>query len=252
MRLTFCLAFLICAPFAACSEQSAAESREDFCKRWGAAACNDDVVQLCGASDTAACRLAQERSCLDRVPLTGFVDDRADACIDAVKSAYADSDLTASELDTVLRLGPPCDRLVKGPQASAEACTAPVDCDRPAGYDCVFKASDLTGSCQKPALVQPGRDCSADNAVCTVGFYCNGSNCIESGSLGEACVHDEQCAEGYCAANGQCSLGLAVNAACTLDSQCATGVCYKFSATEQVCTDRVRLSRTDPLCEAFR
>src|SRR5690242_14446502 len=117
MRAFFCLSLLLVTPFIACSDaESAAENREDFCERWGAAACNDDVVSVCGATDAAACRLAQGRFCLDLVPETGFVDDRADACIDAVKAAYADSDLTAAELATVLRLGPPCDRLVKGPR----------------------------------------------------------------------------------------------------------------------------------------
>ena len=207
---------LIVVPLA-CSEEDTAETREEFCSRWAAAACSAEVVSACVAESADACRSSQERECLELVPATGFADDRADPCIDAVADAYADADLTASELDTVLRLGPPCDRLVRGPRAAAEACTSRLDCDGPGGYDCVFKGGAQTGTCQLPAVVQPGRNCSADNAVCTSGFYCDGSNCIEGSAVGGACMRDEQCAEGYCGSANVCVAWLATNQPCTLD-----------------------------------
>jgi hypothetical protein len=252
MRRFFPLAFVLCIPFVACSGEDEPESREDFCGRWATATCNDDVVSVCQASDVDACRLSQERFCLDLVPVMGFVDTRADACIDAVKAAYADTNLDAKELDTVLRLGAPCDRLVRGPRSATQSCMSRADCDGPEGYDCVFKGGDAAGSCQKPIVVQPGRDCSAENAVCTEGFYCNGSNCIEGAGTGEACMRNEQCGEGFCGPNNLCSAGLSINASCTRDDECASGLCYSFSASERVCTDRVRLGRTDPLCENAR
>ena len=252
MRLLFLAALLPFVPFACSEDDPSAETREGFCDRWAAAACSADVVSACQAADADACRLSQEGFCLDLVPLTGFADERADACVDAVGDAYADSDLTPDELDTVLRLGAPCDRLVRGPSVTGESCTSRLDCDGPAGFDCVIKGSAATGSCQKPLVVEAGRDCSADNAVCTAGFYCDGDNCIEGHDLGEMCVRDEECGAGYCNASGVCSEGLSVDTACTGDEQCASGVCYQFSATERVCTDRVRLSRTDPICEDLR
>jgi hypothetical protein len=100
-------------------------------------------------------------------------------------------------------------------------------------------------------VVNPGLDCSADNAVCTEGFYCDGDNCIGGGEAGDSCVRNDECAEGYCD-SGTCVAGRAIAAACTDDEQCASGLCYAFSATERVCTDRVRLARTDPLCEDLR
>ncbi len=251
MRWLSPLLAVLLVPFA-CSEDEPAQTREDFCDRWAAAACSEEVVSACVAENVDACRLSQERECLELVPATGFVDDRADECLDAVATAYADADLTASELDTVLRLGPPCDRLVRGPRATGEECTTRLDCDGPGGYDCVFKGGETNGSCQLPALTQAGRDCSADNAVCTSGFYCDGSNCIEGNAMGEACARNEQCAEGYCGSAGLCVAGLATNQPCTLDVECASGLCYRFSDTEQVCTDRVRLARTDPLCSTAR
>jgi len=168
-----------------------------------------------------------------------------------VRSAYADANLTKDELATVVRLGEPCDRLVRGAQGADETCTTDLDCDGPAGFVCVIKGSATTGSCQTPVVVQPGLDCSAESAVCTEGFYCNGDNCVGGGDLGESCVRNEECAEGFCS-GGTCSATLAINSDCTLDEQCASGLCYRFSATEQVCIDRVVLSRTDPICEDMR
>jgi hypothetical protein len=252
MKHFLSLTFLLGLPLACSGDSSKSESREDFCSRWGVAVCNDDVVSACQASNVDACRLSQERFCLDLVPSTGFVSDRADVCIDAVKAAYADADLTADELETVLRLGAPCDQLVRGPRAAGEACMTHLDCNGPDGYDCVFKAGATSGTCQKPSVVQPGRDCSGDGAVCTEGFYCNDSNCIEGMAPGQACTRNDQCAPGFCGPNNLCAAGLAVNQDCTFDAQCTSGLCYRFSATDRVCTDRVRLSRTDPLCDAAR
>ncbi len=245
-------AFLPFASLLSCSEDDPpAETREGFCDRWAEAACSGEVVSACQAEDADACRLAQEGYCLDLVPRDGFVDDRADDCIDAVGDAYSDADLTAEELATVVRLGDPCDRLVRGPRGASESCMSNLDCDAPAGFECVFKGSAASGTCQTPEVVNPGLDCSADNAVCTEGFYCDGDNCIGGGEAGDSCVRNDECAEGYCD-SGTCVAGRAIAAACTDDEQCASGLCYAFSATERVCTDRVRLARTDPLCEDLR
>jgi hypothetical protein len=190
--------------------------------------------------------------CLDLVPSDGFVADKAGACIDAVRAAYSDADLTGEELDTVLRLAAPCDQLVRGPRRTGESCTSRLECDGADGYDCVFKAGEATGSCAQPIVVQPGRDCSAENAVCSEGFFCNGNNCIEGAASGEVCERNDQCASGFCGPDHLCVAARAVNATCTVDEECSSGLCYSFSDTERVCTDRVRLSRTDPLCENAR
>jgi hypothetical protein len=110
----------------------------------------------------------------------------------------------------------------------------------------------VNGKCEIPAVVQPGRDCTSDNALCSDGFYCDGRNCIEGGMPGDSCMRDDQCTDGYCGTNNVCVAGLALDADCTRDVECASGLCYRFSAAERVCTDRVRLSRTDPICENAR
>jgi hypothetical protein len=254
MRLRLLVLPLLFVPFipVACSDEDPGETREGFCNRWAEAACNATVVSVCQAASVDDCRLSQERFCLTLVPNAGFVDDRADDCLDAVGAAYADADLTADELDTVLRLGPPCDRLVRGSRAEGASCTSRLDCDGPGGFDCVFKASETNGTCERPELTDPGRDCSAASAVCGDGFYCDGDNCIEGKDPGEACVRNAECGDGYCGPADVCVAGLTVGSDCTDDAQCDSGLCYRLSATERVCTDRVRLSRTDPACEDLR
>lgn len=252
LRLLPALIFVPFVPLACGDEDAPPETREEFCNRWAVAACSDEVVSACQAASTDACRLGQEGFCLELVPSGTFVPDQADACIGAVASAYSDADLAAEELNAVLRLGPPCDRLVRGPRAAAETCTSRRDCDAPAGYDCVFTVGAVMGTCQIPVSVEAGRDCSADNAVCPDGFFCDGENCVEGAELGQECARSDECREGYCSAADACAATLATGADCTIDEQCASGICYTFSSSEQVCTDRVRLSRTDPLCENLR
>jgi len=234
------------------SEDSPTETPSSFCNKWAEAACSSETVSVCGAADVDQCRGSQIASCLDRVPTAGFSGSTAGACLEAVRSAYADADLTATELETVLRLGAPCDRLVAGPREEGELCSSRADCNAPDGFDCVFKGNEVMGTCQVPRPVGAGLDCSDDNAVCGAGFYCNDQNCIGGQSAGMACVTDRQCSvDTYCDSSHLCVDRLAVNSPCTLDAECATGLCYQFG-TERVCTDRVRLSRTEPICDDLR
>ena len=84
-------------------------------------------------------------------------------------------------------------------------------------------------------------------------FYCDGANCIQAKTAGEACTNDEECgATGWCGADGSCAARLSVDAACTASNQCASDLCYTFSAGDQTCVDRLRLSRSEPVCENLR
>ncbi len=234
------------------SDEASPDTPSKFCEQWAAAACSAEVVSACQAGDVNDCQASQIAFCLELIPATGFSGARAAQCTDAVESAYSDADLTASELETVLRLAAPCDQLVRGPRTRDEVCSARLDCDAPAGFDCVFKDDDSTGTCQVPTRVGPGLDCSAASAVCETGFYCNGENCIAGQDIGEACVAHRECGSaGFCS-SGLCAERFDVDLACTNDEQCTSGLCYQFSATEQVCTDRLRLSRTEPICEDLR
>lgn len=229
-------------------EGNDSRTREEFCRAWASAACNEEVVSVCQAADAEACRQSQEDFCRTLVP-DDFSDEHGAACIDAVESAYADGDLSGAELLTVRRLGEPCDRLGIGPKEQGESCEERADCDASGGFDCVIKSDAAQGVCEIPEIVAPGEDCDAAQQVCTAGFFCNGENCIAGMDIGDACERNEECGdEGYCDANGECAERFAVSEPCTDDAQCATGICYELEA-EQVCTNRVVLSRSEPVCE---
>jgi hypothetical protein len=99
--------------------------------------------------------------------------------------------------------------------------------------------------------VGAGLDCSADNAVCGDGFYCNGQNCIGGQAPGNPCVTDRECSNaGFCS-SGTCATRLGVASPCTANAECQSGVCFD-SPSGRVCTDRLRLSRAEPLCEDLR
>ncbi len=242
------------AAFTACSSTDEEFGTvEGFCESWAAAACSAEVVSACQAADVEACRNSQLDFCLRGLPSEGFSGARAEQCIDAVQAAYEDADITSAELGTVLRFAAPCDQLVRGPREAGDDCQSRRDCNGPSGFECIYKGDQTTGLCAVPERVGPGQDCSATNAVCDSGFYCNGENCIAGEATGERCANTAQCGPSdYCGITSVCEPRRAVDATCGFDEQCASGLCYQFSATEQVCADRLRLSRSEPICEDLR
>ena len=141
---------------------------------------------------------------------------------------------------------------MSGPKGEGESCATRLDCDAAAGFDCVLKADSARGTCEVPEEVGGGRDCSAQQTVCEQGFYCDGENCIEGKDVGENCAIDAECATGaFCDEDGTCREQHDVDAACTTDTQCLSGLCYEFEG-ETVCTDRIVLSRSEPVCDDLR
>jgi hypothetical protein len=226
-------------------------TRAEFCRDFAAAACNEEVVSVCQAADAEACRQAQEDFCLTIAPDT-FAGERSQECIDAVAGAYADGDLTGDELVTVRLLADPCDELSRGPRADGQSCTVRDDCNSAAGFDCVVKADRTTGTCEMPESVGPGEDCEADQQVCTTGFFCNGENCISARDAGDPCMHHEECGEeGFCDVDGTCATRFDIGDPCDDDAQCIAGICYDFDG-ERVCTNRIVLTRSEPICADLR
>src|ERR1041384_3791101 len=125
------------ALFAACTtdatgpkdreEDDALKNRDSFCKAWGQAACNDDVVDACQAPDKDTCIAQQKAHCADLVPV-GYVPTNAEDCIAAVKRAYSDGELNKTELDLVVNLAGDCSKLVRGPSGAGDACMASTEC----------------------------------------------------------------------------------------------------------------------------
>jgi hypothetical protein len=233
--------------FGCSSEDEPERTRAEFCEDWAEAACSEETVSRCQAADSAACKLSQTSFCLDLVP-EGFEDTTGDACLRAVRSAYADGDLSAAELRTVLRLDAPCDRLVRGPAGEGETCDSDQDCATPDGFVCVLKGGATAGTCQQPDEVQPGTSCAAAQQVCSEGFYCNGANCIAHLAAGAACTSNEECGPAARCLAGTCDARLTVRASCTSDDECISGVCFQFDDGQR-CTDRLPLSPSEPICD---
>ena len=234
------------------NDEKPPRSREAFCRDWAKAACSKEVLSVCQAESAETCHDAQEDFCRDLIP-EDFSDVMGDECIAAVKDAYKDADLKAAELATVLRLATPCDQLIVGPKEEGESCSERSDCDTSLGLECVRKAGDDAGKCEVPEEVGAGRKCDAAQKTCPVGFYCDGSNCIEAKDLADDCTIQEECGEGgFCGDDGKCAEQLELDNTCTRDLECATGICYEYQPGDKVCTDRIRLARSEPLCDALR
>ena len=226
-------------------------TRAEFCNDWAAAACSKEVVSACQAESAEDCQSTQEDACRELVP-EDFSDEMGQDCIKAVKAAYEDADLQGGELATVLRLGGKCDKLIAGNKDAGDECNSNSDCDRPGGYECVRHSDDDKGTCQIPTVTGAGRDCSAAQRTCEVGFYCDGDNCIEAKDTGDECTIQEECGEGaFCSGSGKCESKHDVGADCTDDIECDDGICYEFEGAK-TCTDRIRLGRSEPLCEALK
>lgn len=239
---------LLCS--AACGLGSDDDKKErtriEFCADWASAACSAEVLDVCRSDSAEACQESQSAFCLDIVPET-FSDREGEACIAAVRAAYEDGQLRDDELATVLRLGSPCDRIIVGPNEEGDACSQSSDCDRSASLDCVRKADAEEGSCEMPEVVGAGRACAAAQQTCELGFFCDGDNCIEAKQEGAACTIPEQCVEGTGCIDSECVALLADGEPCERDEACAAGICYEYEG-EKTCTDRIVLSRAEPIC----
>jgi hypothetical protein len=259
MRRSILALILLSAATSSCSSD---EEKADkyptltaFCEGWADAACSEKAVDNC-ASSVEACRPKQTSTCLTLVP-PGFSSQFAEECINAIAAAYADGVLEQAELEVVLKLASPCDRLANGPGKVGDPCTTDHECDRSADLSCVALPGEATGTCQKPVVVQAGFACGAPDQVCDEGFYCNGTHCVVRLTSG-ACTAEEQCADAYtcdvpeangdagAASAGTCVERLANGTACTEHADCKSGVC------QSVCVTKLNLSPNEPHCQTLR
>jgi hypothetical protein len=217
-------------------------------------------VEICsgGGNDVDACVNSQKSFCASLVP-SGYDAKYGQQCIDAVKAAYADADLSADELRTVLQLKEPCDRLIKGPGEEGGGCDEDTDCNTLEELRCVVKIGQAEGTCQEPVEVGGGDPCDAAAQVCGGDYYCDGENCIRHKALGAACSYDAECAdENRCNAApdengdlvGECVARLEDSSVCTDHNECQSNLCAKSpTATQGRCVSLVRLSPDSALCE---
>jgi hypothetical protein len=231
-----------------------------FCDAWAHNACQDEVVADCNAPSAAQCEARQSDFCLGIIP-ENYSSEHATECLNAVKDAYQDGDLTADELQIVLKLAAPCDQLSKGISGDGESCAQNDECDTADGYSCVMKLGAAKGICAKPEEVGPGEACDGPAQVCKAGYFCTGENCVVYKKTSGSCEGDYQCKpEDHCVidattdpAMGSCEVRAALSAACTNDDDCQSHYCVVASGdTEGLCASKIRLSLHEPLCDNLR
>jgi hypothetical protein len=120
---------------------------------------------------------------------------------------------------------------------------------------------DGTGNCAPPstsncgAYVCGGPSCKTGcgtNNDCATGYYCDGANCVTTGSLGSLCTSASQCPSGFCTDGvcctvGSCASGTTCNAtkngtcakpngsACKANTECGSGNCVDGYCCNSVC-----------------
>jgi hypothetical protein len=237
------------------AEEDKLSTEAAFCAEWAKAVCSEDAVLACNGT-RSGCLTTQQAACRVLVP-PGYQSDHAEDCLEAVEDAYADAELTAEELEVVLKLGGDCSRLNDGGQEEGDDCVANVDCDGVNGFECVIRPGDSSGTCQIPVEVAPGGRCSTPEAVCPADVYCNGTNCVVRSLEGETCAGD-MCEPGLrCAlATGDtettCIPMLGIGDPCSADADCASNVCIGSTDTDKICVSSIILTVRDPLCRDLR
>jgi len=231
---------------------------DGFCAKWAENACSAAVVSACAAADAASCQESQKAFCLGLVPST-YSSQFAKECLDAVKAAYADADLTPEELGVVVGFADPCDRLIKGAGGDGAICQERADCNTLDSLDCVKKAGETTGECHVPVVVPGGISCIEPEKTCADGFYCDGSHCIERVAIGQPCASDDECStDGRCdsgsdAGTGTCVARADVADPCTAPADCKSNICtIPTGQSTGICVSQVRLSPAEPLCANLR
>jgi hypothetical protein len=230
-----------------------------FCDAWAEAACQPDVVKYCNSKSVDNCRATQGDFCRMSVPKT-YTSAHAQECLDAVRDAYSDAELSPEELQIVLYFGAPCDRLSKGSRTGGQSCSDNTECNTAGGFACIKKQGASEGTCAEPELVAAGEPCDGDRQVCKDGYFCNGENCVSLKKTGGACDDDYQCkATDHClksgadAQTGTCELRADLGETCTADADCQSGYCViESGATEGECASTIRLSFSEPLCDSLR
>ena len=238
-----------------------------FCTALAAAECASAVVEACygqtSDENTDKCVAARsvETTCrsipgLEGADFSGASYDpaSADACVAQRVSIYADAKLTRDEVDAI---APACVAVFSKGQGKGAACTTAIDCDTKAGLSCVLKAGQAQGECQESMEVGPGGDCSAADAVCEAGQFCNTDGfCFVGYGEGKACGADKPCQDALLCladeAGALCAAKTADGLDCSADAECAGSFCNRAAGSNMgKCTSALTLTQLGESCEPF-
>jgi len=253
----------LCLPLACTTEEDPPDplaTPAGFCDAWAESACQPDVIKYCNAKSVDSCKSTQGDFCREILP-DNYVSTHAKDCLNAVKDAYRDAELSPDELQVVLHLAAPCDRLSKGTRTGGQSCSSNDECNTADGFACVKKHGAAEGTCGKPEVIGRGDACDGPSQICEENYYCGAEDsCIAYKRTGGVCDGDYQCKPtDYCvkdsadAETGTCELLADLDETCSSDADCQSGYCVtEAGAATGVCASTIRLSRMEPLCESLR
>ena len=229
----------------------------EFCKGWAQAQCSDTVVSTCMASDKSVCIANRQSVCAAdlvtpalNAQLT-YDSSHAEACVNAVTSAYSDAKVTSDEEKSMTQA---CELVFSGTETQGGDCVHDADCKQSAALKCVVHYASLTsdagtveGTCQAPKPVQAGASCIDPDQQCVDGYHCGiSSHCDQDEPKGADCSSQDPCAAGYKCSSGKCVEKLTQGSTCTTDSECSSGYCVEAA---NLCATMYQLAQGEPFCK---
>jgi hypothetical protein len=218
-------------------------------------------VSACAAPSADRCVSSRQAICLNALPQNKtYLPSKADACINAVQSAYSDAIITPDEIKTYVTA---CAMLYDGPSGQGGPCSSDADCKVSTGLKCLGLTLDNgattpKGLCETPSTVQGGSSCSAPESQCPDNFHCGPTkHCDQDSQNGEACSAVIPCDKSQSlkcnSTSNKCEPQLENGSDCQEDAECKGGVCIKAStAPKGVCAAEVRLAPNEPFCTDFQ
>lgn len=229
-----------------------------FCDARARAECNPQVVSHCGGKDANACVQKVSAACLSSAPQGAtYQPVHAQACIDAVKDAYATATLTK---DALSKVDAACAALWSGPGAARAPCGVDLDCSSKDGLVCIVPLGESGGKCLKPNVVAGAGSCAGEADVCPTDYYCEAKSrvCVAMGAEGAQCNKETMpCMTGlYCSGSlfvTGCKPLAPAGTPCNTGSDCADGLCDKAQASAQgTCSAAITLSPLDSMCVNYK
>jgi len=229
-----------------------------FCQAVAEAECNDTVVEVCSGAtpDTVEesrpnCITARRAAC-NPENLPKYNSAAAPDCIAKRKDVIKDAILSLVEIEEAMEA---CLPVLSRGGVKGSTCSEHIDCDTANDLRCIIALGDAAGICDVPESIPAGDDCSAVNAVCQDGYYCDtGDHCVSSPGVNATCSATVPCADGL-----KCSLetsGVCLQKAddaqpCMVAEDCSGGFCLPAS-TENLCSSTYRLEFSSATCDDYR
>jgi len=214
----------------------------DFCVAKAQAECQ--IAPIC-AIDPAACQTIREQVCNSvateetAAPSTrAYTPANAQACIDALKTAYSISEITYQQLVGPGSITDKCERVFVGTADKNQPCQTDYDCI--SNRVCAMVPATTTTVCADPVAKNQGDGCANPGEQCQGNAYCAGQQglfmCMPSAQIGQPCSPTVPCSSSLRCQTGTCQARLAAGEACRTGDDCASGAAYCDPYAGDICT----------------